>query len=82
LRDHGNPDRAIEIGLQSLALQEHLTGLDMNRRLAVLESEHREQETARREEADAALYRAKAAGRDQVRVAHVPVGENGAEPSS
>lgn len=48
LRDQGKPERAIEIGLQSLALQEHLTGLDMNRRLAVLESEHREQQTARR----------------------------------
>ncbi|MCP5475297.1 MAG: diguanylate cyclase [Lysobacterales bacterium] len=47
LRDRGQLERAVEIGLKSLALQEHLTGLDMNRRLAVLESQHRQQEAAR-----------------------------------
>lgn len=47
LRDGGQLERAVEIGLKSLALQEHLTGLDMNRRLAVLESQHRQQEAAR-----------------------------------
>ncbi len=47
LRDSGQLERAVEIGLKSLALQEHLTGLDMNRRLAVLESQHRQQQAAR-----------------------------------
>ncbi|MCB1552243.1 MAG: diguanylate cyclase [Xanthomonadales bacterium] len=48
LRERGMHDRALDIAEESLRLQEQISGLNMNRRLAVLESQHRT-EAAERE---------------------------------
>lgn len=47
LRSRGEMDRALDLALKSLQVQEQLSGLDMNRRLAVLEWQHRSEEAER-----------------------------------
>lgn len=47
LREQGDETRALETAIESLALQEQLAGLDMNRRVAVMESAYRAQEAER-----------------------------------
>lgn len=47
LREQGQETRALDIAMESLALQEQLAGLDMNRRVAVMESAYRAQEAER-----------------------------------
>lgn len=47
LRAQGEETRALDIAMESLALQEQLAGLDMNRRVAVMESAYRAQEAER-----------------------------------
>lgn len=48
LRDLGQLERAIDVGLESLVLQEQISGLDMNRRVAVMETTYRAQEDERK----------------------------------
>lgn len=48
LRDLGQLERAVDLGLESLVLQEQISGLDMNRRVAVMETTHRAQEDERK----------------------------------
>jgi diguanylate cyclase (GGDEF)-like protein len=47
LRRMGDVERALDIAVESLGLQEKITGLDMNRRVAVMESAYRAQEAER-----------------------------------
>lgn len=47
LRDRGELARALDLAQESLHVQEQLSGLDMNRRLAVLEWQHRSEEADR-----------------------------------
>jgi diguanylate cyclase (GGDEF)-like protein len=47
LRKMGDEGRALDIAIESLGLQEKITGLDMNRRVAVMESAYRAQEAER-----------------------------------
>lgn len=48
LRDGGQLPRALAMSLDSLALQEQISGLDMNRRVAVMESTYRAQDAERK----------------------------------
>lgn len=48
LRDSGQWPRAVALGLDSLSLQEQISGLDMNRRVAVMETTYRAQEAERK----------------------------------
>lgn len=48
LRQGGQLQRALDMANDSLALQEQIAGLDMNRRVAVMESTYRAQESARK----------------------------------
>lgn len=47
LARHGRTDRALEIAQESLLVQEQIASLDMNRRLAVAETENRARENER-----------------------------------
>lgn len=47
LRERGELQRALDLAQESLHVQEQLSGLDMNRRLAVLEWQHRSEEADR-----------------------------------
>jgi diguanylate cyclase (GGDEF)-like protein len=47
LREQGQEARALETAIESLTLQEQLAGLDMNRRVAVMESAYRAQQAER-----------------------------------
>lgn len=47
LRNQGQETRALDTAIQGLSLQEKLAGLDMNRRVAVMESAYRAQEAER-----------------------------------
>ncbi len=47
LREQGQEARALETAIESLSLQEQLAGLDMNRRVAVMESAYRAQQAER-----------------------------------
>jgi len=47
LEARGEDDEALRIAKDSLQLQEHLSGLDMNWRMAVLETQHRAEEAER-----------------------------------
>jgi diguanylate cyclase (GGDEF)-like protein len=47
LREQGQIERALDIAIESLSLQEKLAGLDMNRRVAVMESSYRAQQSER-----------------------------------
>lgn len=47
LRAQGDSERALDIAIESLGLQEQISGLDMNRRVAVMESAYRAQESER-----------------------------------
>ena len=48
LRRQGEVERALDLAIESLGLQEQISGLDMNRRVAVMESAYRAQESERR----------------------------------
>ncbi|WP_395788329.1 diguanylate cyclase [Aquimonas sp.] len=47
LREQGDGERALDIAIESLSLQEQISGLDMNRRVAVMESAYRAEESER-----------------------------------
>jgi diguanylate cyclase (GGDEF)-like protein len=47
LREQGEETRALEIAIEGLSLQEQLAGLDMNRRVAVMESAYRAEQSER-----------------------------------